>query len=166
LAEAIVTEVNAVHESGTNPAGTTGISFFDPTGLTATSIALSADVLGGLDAIAAGTPDGGGLYRAGANDVALALAGLRDTDAASLGTTIGAHYDGLVLDVGRGVRSSADAAQVHRVLADQADLRRMSLTGVSVDEELVKLIEFQTGYQASARVITTADEMLQSLLAM
>jgi len=55
---------------------------------------------------------------------------------------------------------------VSRVLSDQADARRVGLSGVSVDEELVKIIEFQTGYQASARVVTTANEMLQSLLNM
>ena len=40
----------------------------------------------------------------------------------------------------------------------------MGMSGVSVDEELVKIIEFQTAYQASARVITMANEMLQTLL--
>jgi flagellar hook-associated protein 1 FlgK len=40
----------------------------------------------------------------------------------------------------------------------------MSLSGVSVDEELVQMIQFQTAYQAAARVVTAADEMLQSLL--
>lgn len=166
LAEALVTEVNALHVTGTNPTGATGVFLFDPAGITASNIALSADVTASADAIAAGTPDGGGAYRAGANDVALAIAGLRDVDAPSLGMPMTTHYDSLVLDIGSGVRSSADAAQVHRTLADQAEVRRMSLSGVSVDEELVKMIEFQTAYQASARVISAADEMLQSLLAM
>ena len=51
------------------------------------------------------------------------------------------------------------------MLADQADGRRMSLSGVSVDEELVQMIQFQSAYQAAARVVTAVDEMLQSLLA-
>jgi flagellar hook-associated protein 1 len=165
LSSALVTEVNAVHTTGTNPDGTTGIDFFDGTGTTASSIALSTEVLASVGAISAGTPDGLGAYRAGANDIAMALAGLRDTDIGSLGTTMGGHYQGLVSDVGQAVRSSSDAAEVRRVLADQADVRRMGQSGVSVDEELVTMIEFQTAYQASARVLTTADEMLQTLLA-
>lgn len=166
LAATIVSEVNASHVTGTSPAGTTGVNFFDPTGTTATSINLSADVLASLDAISAGTPDGVGGYRGGANDVALAIAGLRDVEIPAFGATIDEHYNSLVFDVGQGVRSSSDAAAVHGTLADQANIRRMSLSGVSVDEELVKMIEFQTAYQASARVVSTADEMLQSLLTM
>jgi len=164
LAGALVTEVNAVHVTGTNPTGTTGILFFDPAGVTAASIVLSPDVIASEDAIAAGTGDGFGGYRAGANDVANVLAGLRDADVASLGRPIGEHYRGLVFNLGQEVRSSADAAQVHRSLSDQADVRRMELGGVSVDEELVRMIEFQTAYQASARVVTAVDEMLQTLL--
>jgi len=165
LAGAFVTEVNALHETGTNPDGNTGISFFDPAGVTASSISLSSDVLASTSAIAAGTPDGLGAYRAGVNDIALALGGLRDVDAGSLGRTMGEHYRGLVSDIGQAVRSSSDAAQSHRMLAEQADARRLSLSGVSIDEELVKMIEFQTAYQASARVVTAADELMQTLLA-
>lgn len=51
-----------------------------------------------------------------------------------------------------------------RVLSDQADLRRMQLSGVSLDEEFVSIIEFQTAYQASARVLTAANDMIQTLL--
>lgn len=166
LAETIVTEVNTSHALGTSPAGTTGVNFFDPAGTTATSMNLSADVLASLDAIAAGTPDGLGAYRGGANDVALTIAGLRDLDIPAFGATIGEYFSRLVFDVGQGVRSSSDAADVHTTLADQANIRRMGLSGVSVDEELVRMIEFQTAYQASARVVSTADEMLQSLLTM
>ena len=164
LASAFVTEVNTLHKTGTNPDGNTTVDFFDATGTKASSIALSAAVLASPDAIAAGTPDGSGAYRAGANDVALAIAALRDNDVTSLTMTMGEHYQGLVSDVGSAVRSSSRSAEVSRVLSDQADVRRMGLSGVSVDEELVKIIEFQTAYQASARVLTTANEMLQSLL--
>lgn len=166
LAEALVTDVNTAHVTGTNALGTTGIDFFDSAGLSASTIALSADVLADPQAISAGTPDGSGAYRAGANDIALTIAGLRDTPASTLGISITDHYNGLVLDVGTAVRSSGDAARVHETLAEQAELRRMSLSGVSVDEELVKLIEFQSAYQSSARVITVAEEMIQTLLTM
>lgn len=165
LAAALVAEVNALHTAGTNPTGTTGVSFFDPTGVTMTSIALSAAVLADSDLVAAGTPDGTGAYRAGANDIATALAGLRDIDIAALGKPFSEHYRGLVFDLGQKVRSSTDTAEVHRVLADQADIRRMQTSGVSLDEELVKMIEFQNAYQASARIITAVDEMFRSLLA-
>ena len=166
LAEALVTEVNALHQTGTSPAGTTGVDFFDPASLTATSIQLSAAVEASSNAISAGTGDASGDYRAGANDVALALAGFRDADSPLLGSSYGEHFGELVTDVGFSVRSSLEQVEVHETLSEQAELRRESLSGVSTDEELVNLIEFQTAFSAAARVVTVADEMLETLVRM
>lgn len=165
LAASIVGEINTAHTAGTNPDGGTGIEFFDSAFTTASSIQVSAAVLADSRAVSAGTPDGTGAYRAGASDVAESIATTRDRTVAALGTTPGGYFRGLVSDIGLAVRSSTDTAEVHRTLADRAEIRRQSLVGVSVDEELVQMIQFQTAYQAAARVVTTADEMLQSLLA-
>jgi len=43
---------------------------------------------------------------------------------------------------------------------------RESQSGVSLDEEMTNLIKFQKAYSASARMITTASEMLDTILAM
>lgn len=164
LAAALVSQVNAVHAAGTNPRGEAGVPFFAPGGSTAWTLALSEAVAASPLAVAAGTADASGGYRAGANDVALALASLRDTRIPALGATPGEHLRGLVSSLGLAVRSSSDAAEVHRTLADQADVRRQSLSSVSVDEELVRLIQYQSAYRAAARVVSAADEMLQTLL--
>ncbi len=164
LAEALVTAVNSLHSTGTTPDGSTGVDFFDPTGTLASTIDLSAAVAGDPQAVAAGTGGTAGEYRAGANDVALALAALRDTDVASLGTTLAEHYRETVTGVGSALAEARRLAEVHGTLAEQADTRRSSVSGVSTDEELVRLIEFQTAYAAAARVVTTADEMIETLL--
>ena len=166
LAEALVTEINTLHATGTNPDGVTGIDFFDPAGLQAATLDLSAEVKASSDAISAGTGDASGDYRAGANDVALALAGLRDSDSASLGTPYGEHFRELVADVGFSLRTSLEEVEIHEALSGQAGMRRESLSGVSTDEELVRLIEFQTAFSAAARVVTVADEMLETLVRM
>jgi flagellar hook-associated protein 1 FlgK len=166
LAEAIVTEVNALHQTGTNASGATGIDFFDPTGITAASLSLSSDVLADAEAISAGAPGPSGEYRAGANDIALALASMRDSDSALLGTSYGEHFRQLASDVGFTVRTASDAVEVHETLAEQAETRRTSYSGVSTDEELMRLIEFQTAYAAAARVVTTASEMMETLIRM
>ena len=164
LTAALVDAVNTAHTTGTNPLGGTGVSFFDPAGTTASSIGLSADVLADIKAISAGTPDGSGGYRAGENDVALLIGALRDTSIAALGDTVSGHFQGLVSDIGQVLLSETDALEVHRTLAEQADIERSSFSGVSLDEELVRLIQFQTAYQAAAHMITAADEMMESLL--
>ena len=51
-------------------------------------------------------------------------------------------------------------------LAEQGDARRQSVSGVSTDEELVNMMRVQQSYTAATKLIKTADEMLQTLLAM
>jgi len=72
----------------------------------------------------------------------------------------------LTSDVGFMVHTANSRAEVHSTLADQAEMRREGYSGVSTDEELMQLIRFQTAYQAAARVVTTANEMLQTLVNM
>ena len=50
------------------------------------------------------------------------------------------------------------------MLVDASDDRRQSVAGVSMDEEMTNLIRFQRGYQASARAMSTLDEMLDVLI--
>lgn len=173
LARALAVAVNDLHRQGTNALGGTGIDFFHvPAGgegaITAETIRLSDAVLADARAIAAGTPTPGGDPRPGANDIALALAQLRDTPEASYlgGRTFGDFYTGLVQELGMKVATARDLEGVHGTLASSLDHRRAAVSGVSTDEELIRLIEFQSAYSAAARVVTTVDEMIQTILGM
>jgi flagellar hook-associated protein 1 FlgK len=48
----------------------------------------------------------------------------------------------------------------------QLENYRETLSGVSIDEEMINLVKFQNAYQAAAKLITTADDMMQSVLNM
>jgi flagellar hook-associated protein 1 FlgK len=48
----------------------------------------------------------------------------------------------------------------------QLENQRESVSGVSLDEEMINLIKFQNAYTAAAKMITTADEMMQTVLQM
>lgn len=166
LANAFVTEVNLLHQTGTNPLGQTAIDFFDPTGTAASSIGLSADVLADSQAIAAGTPDLLGAYQAGANDVALSIAGLRTTVNGTLGTTFSTFHNETATQAGLAVANARDSALTHDTLTSRADSRRQSVSGVLTDEEVISLIEFQQAYTAATRLVSVADEMMQTILQM
>lgn len=182
IARAIASTVNAAHAAGTTPRGERGGDIFDFVGnadapadvskITAGNIRLAPAIDADPLNIAAGSgylDENGTLhYQAGANDVALAIAGLRDaTDPAILdGSTIGGYFTTLVQDVGLSILSASQSASVHETLAAQAENRRASVSGVSIDEEMIRIIQHQSAYAAAARVVNAVDEMMQDLLAM
>jgi flagellar hook-associated protein 1 len=168
LAAGLVSAVNAQHTQGWTAAGA-GVPFFDPAGTTANSIALSSQVRADASVIAAGST----VNATGDNSIALALSGLRDQPLASgslpsgsplVGTTFNNFYRDLVSRVALDTSSADQSATVYQTLASQADTRRQSVSGVSIDEEMVSLIKYQTAYGAAARFVKVADEMLQTLV--
>ena len=63
-------------------------------------------------------------------------------------------------------RDAKDNAARQGMVVTQFENLRDSTSGVSLDEELTFLIQFQRGYQAASRVITTVDEMFSTLINM
>jgi flagellar hook-associated protein 1 FlgK len=78
--------------------------------------------------------------------------------------TLSAVYQDTVSEIGNRViaaRSSRDIAKSTRL---SAQAQRDSAAGVSLDEEFANLIRFQRAFEASARMISLADEMLQTVI--
>jgi flagellar hook-associated protein 1 FlgK len=94
---------------------------------------------------------------AGANDIALAIAALR-------GGTPDKLYTGFVTKVGGDLKNAIRGEANAQVLLDSIEDRRQSTSGVSMDEEMTNLVRFQRGYQASARTMSTMDQMLDTLI--
>ena len=74
------------------------------------------------------------------------------------------QYNDLVLDVGFNVRSSEQGLENAKVIYDVAADRKSSFSGVDLDTEAAKLLEQQQAYQALAKVLSTAKEMVDTLL--
>jgi flagellar hook-associated protein 1 FlgK len=128
---------------------------------------LSDAVADSADAIAAGQGDPAtGAYQSGADEIALELAQLRHTPQGALGghKSFGDVYAEIVTEVGFEVATAKDRATIHDTLKAHAENRRSSVTGVSIDEEMVSIIQTQMAYSAAARVISAADEMMRTVL--
>lgn len=188
LARGLVTEVNAAHRLGSIYASdgtiTSAGDFFDRNAVNARDIRLDAAVAGSATAIAAAaTPVGGGTTTPsgktagpGNNEIALLLAGFRQKLATVTYRPAGASVDetasfadfyrATTSGLGTLVKDAEASTQVHKTLADQADTRRKSISGVNVDEELTTLMRAQQAYAAAAKVISAADEMMKSLIGM
>lgn len=104
--------------------------------------------------------------------VAEQLAALRNnalTLTAADGTALAAesgaaYFRGVAGDVGLAVKGAASTVQVQQTLASQSDTRRTEVSGVSMDEELVTLMKFQKAYAAAARLVSVADDMMETLV--
>jgi flagellar hook-associated protein 1 len=146
IANDLVTTINSAI-SGADSSGPTATPFFDPTGTTAATIAVNPS----LTASSATPP----YTEAEAN----AVAGL------STGTASQA-YNAFVTQVGSDVQSAQNAQQTSQSLLTAISNQRQSVSGVSLDEEMTNLIQFQQAYQASARVMSTINDTFSSLLNM
>ncbi|MDQ4007783.1 MAG: flagellar hook-associated protein FlgK [Actinomycetota bacterium] len=73
-------------------------------------------------------------------------------------------YRRLVTDFGAEVASARRVADNQRVLTNQVDGSREALSGIDIDEEMVQMLAHQRAYEAAARVITTIDSVLDTLI--
>jgi len=162
LAVALVQEVNAVHQDGVTASGATGVLFFRAPDFSpgANLLGLSSEVLADAGNIAAALiPDAPGDGRN-----ALAIAQLRDKVVAGLGSTFEGYYRDLLAKVGSDSRESARQLSGRQLVGNELDALRQSFSGVSLDEELARMLQYQYAYQASAQLVRTVDEMLDTLI--
>ena len=163
LAQTLMTEVNNLHQSGFDLNGIVGQVFFDGTG-TAADIEVNANIVGDHDWIAAASDMA---TIPGDNRNAIEIANLQHQLVMSGNTaTFNDYYSSLVRDVGNEVLKS-DSYHTHQSeMVAQLDNYRESISGVSLDEEMINLIKFQNAYSAAAKLVSTADELLQTVIQM
>ena len=73
-------------------------------------------------------------------------------------------YAGLVGKIGTASSQAQEMSQNQQLVVNQLQQRVQETSGVSLDEEATDMVRFQHAYQAAARVITTMDEMLNTLI--
>src|SRR5690606_38539601 len=142
LAAALVDTVNEVHSRGFRPLdGTSGNDFFDSSGVTAATIGLHQDIVDSTAGIASSGVTG----QATNNTIAAEMAALRDrADVVTLPTgqtTFGGAYRSMISGIAQQTRTAEESATVFQTLVAQTDTRRAAVSGVSVDEELISLMQ-------------------------
>jgi len=86
-------------------------------------------------------------------------------DSAGSGTfTFNEFYSSLVSNVGIQSFSSRSIYSQQEGILLQLDTRRESVSGVSIDEEMINMIKFQQAYNAAARLISVVDELLDTVI--
>ncbi|MBI1331583.1 MAG: flagellar hook-associated protein FlgK [Armatimonadetes bacterium] len=164
LANTLRTQVNAVHMAGYTANGSTGVAFFNDsvpqTG--AIDFALSSAVDSNPQNIVVGTTSA-----ASDGSAALALSNMRDTKVAGLGNrTMGDYYTSLITTVGRDVSVAQNNVDTANALSEQVEAQVQDVSGVNLDDEMSDMLKFQRSYQASAKVLSTMDQVMGDLMNM
>jgi flagellar hook-associated protein 1 FlgK len=167
LAKTLVDEVNNQHALGFDLTGTAGGDFFTPiagTAGAAANVQVDGAIVANPRRIAAAAASN---TVPGDNRNAQALVSLQSTNFASLGGfTLEDSFLSLVGDIGSQALNAQDQSTFKQALLTQAQARRESVSGVNIDEEMTKLIQFQRAFESSSLLIRTVDEMYQSLIDM
>jgi flagellar hook-associated protein 1 FlgK len=168
LAQSLADSVNNVLSQGsttTTPPYQSGSPLFtynasQPAGIAGT-LAVSSTITGSqLAAADAGPP-------AVANGAALTLAGLDSSTPGPVGGQgFTQYFSSLTSAVGNAANNANTAATAQSQLVAQAQSLQQQVSGVSLDEEAIRLVQLQSSYQAASKVVTVIDDLTQSLMTM
>jgi len=155
----LVTQVNAAHSNGVDLNGNAGGAFFSVTaGDEARTISVS---ITDYSRVAAASPGGG----IGDGSNAQALADLRDARLAGLdGQSMTEYFSQMIFDAGLAARGVDSNLQLQDKVLRNLESQREGVSGVSLDEEAVSLLQYQRAYQASAKMIRVLDSLLEETI--
>lgn len=171
LAAGLANAVNAVQTAGYdlngNPTGATDangnpqapVNLFNPPSASGAAASLSVAITD--PSLLAASSDG----TVGSNGNAEALYALRDQAVIS-GQSPTDYYSGIVFNVGNASANATAEQNASTMVLQQLNDQRSSVSGVSLDEEAANMTRYQQAYSASAQVITTINEMMQTVINM
>nr|MBI1231813.1 flagellar hook-associated protein FlgK [Cytophagales bacterium] len=158
LASEIISRVNSIYQEGYDLKGNTGNLLFSGTG--ASDIAVDEHLLNNPQAFQ-GSADG----TTGNNEIITKLFELSLERIPNLGDrTLSGRYAEVISEFGHEIQSLETSIVDNNSIGTMLTNKRQSISGVSLDEEMTNLIQYQRAYQASARVIGIIDEMVQTVI--
>ncbi|MGH4121140.1 flagellar hook-associated protein FlgK [Clostridium sp.] len=85
-------------------------------------------------------------------------------NSSSNGMTISGYFTDFVSRLGVQTQTAKKTVENHEVLLAGLNESRASISGVSLDEEMANMIQYQHAYQANAKIISTVDELLDLII--
>lgn len=170
LAEKLVSEINEIHENGwTYPdpnipgdESVQGIPFF--TGTKASDIRVADEIMNNVFNIAASGKKIVGSLDTGNNETLLDLLELRESKSIEGVYNFEDFMRGYVTELGVSTSYASNMVNNQEFLLNNIENHRQSISGVSLDEEMANMVKYEKAYQASARMITAMDEMLDIII--
>lgn len=161
LAVYFAESVNTLHLSGENANGTTNINFFASDVSSAADFRVNDAVLQDISLIATRLPG----EEEGSGSIAQSISDLQFNEGLN-GSTGLEFYHGMLTEIGNKIQEAEFLEQSQSLIVAQLQNQKDTVTGVSLDEEMTRLIQFEQAYQAAAKVINTVDEMVNTILSL
>ena len=118
----------------------------------------------GTDTVTVGNAkDLGDGYKLNAGNAG-AFLNLRDKALFDNGTTLSDGFSSVMASIGSRTQSARYAAELSASVAANLNADRSAISGVNLDEEAARLLQYQQAYQASAKIIQTAQTLFESVL--
>ena len=167
IAKQVADRVNQILASGKDPSGNAGLPLFTYDASSAANTARSLTINPNITANTLAALDPGPPQVA--NGIALSLAGLGESTAA--GDTIGGQsilnfLNGQTQIIGQQVANATSGQTVAQQSLTQAQAVRTQVSGVSLNDEAINVMELQRGYQAISKMITVIDGLTETLINM
>jgi flagellar hook-associated protein 1 FlgK len=163
LAYTMADNINQVHSMGYDQKGRAAMDFFDhahPMQDYSSNIGLNSAIQSDVSFIASAlVPDA-----PADNRIANHISALQYKPLFNEKDTADDYYNGLVGELSVVTKKARSMNEHQQETLTQLKNIRESISGVSLDEETVKMIEFQKAFDASAKLIKTADEMLDTVI--
>lgn len=175
--------INGLHQLGwtydedANGNAIPGGPFFisDENNFNIQNVQLNPDIINNLDRIAVSlkteTVNGQTKVIKGNTHLALAMGQLRDAEfsftptvGAAQKTTFDQYFRSTLSALGVQAQEANRQNANQQFILQQVENSRQSISGVSLDEEMANLIKFQHAYNASARMMTVVDQMLETVI--
>lgn len=164
LVYTIASEVNKAHVEGFDNNNIQGTNFFNlpqDGSFSLDDLSLNQAIIDDPSRIAAAARPSA----PGDNTVANLIQGLQFKRVMGGGqSTFDDFYNSKVGEIGVATQNAVHGLEVQKNVMDQLNSTRESISGVNLDEEATRMIEFQKAFEASARVIRMADEMFDTVL--
>jgi flagellar hook-associated protein 1 FlgK len=159
LAAGVAAAINTANQAGFDLSGTAGANIFVPPPVSAVGAAANLAVAITDPALIAASSDG----RPGSNGNVAALIAVHDQTVAG-GQTPTDYYSSIVFGIGSDVSNGISEQQASSLVLQQLQDQRGSISGVSLDEEASNMLRYQQAYNASARLVSTINEMLTTVV--
>ncbi|MBP1763306.1 MAG: flagellar hook-associated protein FlgK [Firmicutes bacterium] len=167
LITTIATKVNSLTASGVDLNGDAGLALFTTVDssqpLSIFNIQVNPELVSDSDKV---VPSNGSAD--GDNSIANQICNLAgDTScyrSGGLSLDITDFYKTVISWLGTTGETAVNNYDSQAALVEQVDTQRQSVSGISIDEEMANMIQFQNAYAASARVMSTIDGLLGDLM--